>query len=151
MNFFTDIQQRFKPPPYSPMHWPKPLPSNFGEPPMFSTPVGNPAHRRATGREKGSLPCRFLELKKLSWFLKERPWCIHPWVKFSIQNIVLRVSRRKNSKLFPCGPLFLVFLTKSLLKYPSSTKLFLLPSLALKDLWLHTCTQVLFFLQNLSS
>ena len=32
--------------------------------------------------------------------------CVHLWVKPSIQNVVLRASRRKNSKMFPCGASF---------------------------------------------
>ena len=43
----------------------------------------------------------------------------HPWVKSSIQNVVLRVSKTKKSKVFLY---FFVFLTKCLLKYPSSTE-----------------------------
>ena len=39
---------------------------------------------------------------------------IHLWIEFSIQNVVLRVSRQK---LY-----FVVFLTKCLLKCPNSTK-----------------------------
>ena len=37
-------------------------------------------------------------------------------------KIVLRVSRRNNSKLFRVGFFLLVFLANSLLKYPNSTK-----------------------------
>ena len=40
---------------------------------------------------------------------KKDPDCVHLWVKFSIQNVVLRVSGRKNSKIFPGGTFFLVF------------------------------------------
>ena len=43
----------------------------------------------------------------------------HLWVKSSIQNVVLRVSKTKKSKVFLY---FFVFLTKCLLKYPSSTE-----------------------------
>ena len=32
--------------------------------------------------------------------------CAHLWIKFFIQNVILRVSRRKNSKMFS---FFLVF------------------------------------------
>ena len=46
---------------------------------------------------------------------------VHLWVKFSIQNVVLRVSRRKSSKNFPCEAFFIVFLTKCLLKCTNST------------------------------
>ena len=42
-------------------------------------------------------------------FGKKGPDCVHLWVKFPIQNLVLRVSRRKNSKMFPCGTSFFVF------------------------------------------
>ena len=71
----------------------------------------------------------------------------HHWVKFSIQNVVLRVSRRKcflkSPKYFPAMPLFLVFLTKCLSKCPSSTN----PQ-AVIYFWLCTSTQAFFFLQN---
>ena len=30
------------------------------------------------------------------------PDCVHSWIKVSIQSVVLRVSRTKNSKIFPC-------------------------------------------------
>ena len=56
-------------------------------------------HRRATKGERGDL---FENRKKCPDFGKKGPDCDHLWVKFSIQNIVLRVSRRKNSKMFPC-------------------------------------------------
>ena len=47
----------------------------------------------------------FLKIKKCSDFGKK----IHTWVKLSIQNVVLRVSRRKNYKIFSCGTYFCVF------------------------------------------
>ena len=37
---------------------------------------------------------------------KKCPDCVHHWVKFSTQNVVLRVSRRKNVKMFSCGDSF---------------------------------------------
>ena len=40
---------------------------------------------------------------------------------FTLKNIVLRVSRRKRSKIFLVGPFFLVFLTNCLSKFPRST------------------------------
>ena len=69
----------------------------------------------------GRLPGSFWNQKKYPDFEKKGPACVHLWVKFFIQNIVLRVSRRTNSKMFPCWPLFLVFLTERLSKCPSST------------------------------
>ena len=63
-------------------------------------------------------------------FFKNHKKChsdsVHLWVKISIQNVVLRVSRRKNSKIFPCGTFFFKFLTKCLSKWPNSPKLPLL-------------------------
>ena len=57
--------------------------------------------------ERGGLPSPFFEnRKKCPDFWKKGPDCVYLWVKFSIQNVVLRVSRRKNSKMFPCGASF---------------------------------------------
>ena len=80
--------------------------------------------RRATrGEEGGGLPCPFLKIeKKCPAFGKKGPNCVHPWVESSIQNVVLRVSRGKSAKTFPCGAFFLVFLTKSLSKCLNSAK-----------------------------
>ena len=48
----------------------------------------------------------FRNLKKYPDFEKKDPDCVHIWVKFSIENIVSRVSRRKNPIMFPCEALF---------------------------------------------
>ena len=37
------------------------------------------------------LPCPYLKIEN----------CVHLWVRFSIQNVILEVSSRKNSKIFP--------------------------------------------------
>ena len=55
-------------------------------------------------------------------FRKNGSCCVYLWVKFSIQNVVLRVSRRKN-KVFQLGFFFLAFLTKYLSKCTRSTKI----------------------------
>ena len=39
-------------------------------------------------------------------FRKKVSDCVNFWITFSIQNIVLRVSRRKHSTIFPCVTLF---------------------------------------------
>ena len=50
--------------------------------------------------------------------------CVHFWVKFSIQNVVLRVSSRKISEMFPCTASFsCAFDEMFISKYPSSTDL----------------------------
>ena len=51
-------------------------------------------------KEGGGLPCPFFENKK------KCPDCVHPYIKFSIQNVVLRVSKRKNFEMFPCEAFF---------------------------------------------
>ena len=57
------------------------------------------------GREETS-PALFENQKTCPDFGKKGPGCVHLWVKFSIQNVVLRISRRKISKMFPCGASF---------------------------------------------
>ena len=52
------------------------------------------------GREEVS-PGVFENQKKCSDFGKKDPNCFHLWIKFFIQNIVLKVCRRENSKMFP--------------------------------------------------
>ena len=71
--------------------------------------------QRATSLGEVSLPF-FRNWKKCSDFGKKALF------NFSIQNVIVTVSRRKNSKIFPCGAFFIVFLTKYLLKCPNSTK-----------------------------
>ena len=59
---------------------------------------------RACGEEGGGggLPCPFLKIKKkCPDFRKKGPDCVHPYVKF-----ILRVSKRKNFKMFPSGAFF---------------------------------------------
>ena len=58
----------------------------------------------------------------LFWNSKKCPDCVHLWVKFSIQNVVLKLSRRKNSNILPCGAFFLVFVTKSSSQCTNSTR-----------------------------
>ena len=100
-------------------------------------------------RWKGEASLDLLENRKnYHDFGKKGPDFIRLWVMFPIQNIFLRVSRRKNSKILHCRPFFLVFLTKCLSKCPSSTT-FLPP--ALKSFWLRTCTHTIFFLKNAPS
>ena len=85
--------------------------------------------RRSGGRH----PLPFFEnQKKCPDFAKKGPNCVHPQVKFIIQNVILRVSRRKNSKIFPAVLFFIEFLTKFLSKCPNFTK----TSPALKNFWL---------------
>ena len=59
-------------------------------------------NKRATRGERGGLHYHFWKSKKVSWFWKERSWlCPSLDFIFSIQNVVLRVFRRKTSKMIP--------------------------------------------------
>ena len=63
---------------------------------------------RNEGEEGGGLPCPFLKIEKVALILEKKdPNCVHPWVESPIQNVVLKVSRRKSSRIFPAGPFFL--------------------------------------------
>ena len=66
-----------------------------------------------------------------------------------IQNSFLRVSRRENSRMFPSGLFYVVFLMKYLSKCLTSTAS--LPHPFLRNFWLHICTHLLFVLQNAPS
>ena len=51
-------------------------------------------------------PLFFENCTKCPDFYKKGPDCVHLWVdcvQLSIQNVVLRASRRKDSRVFPCG------------------------------------------------
>ena len=102
------------------------------------------SHRYTTKREGGDLLCPFLKIGKSGLILGNKSDCVHLWVKFSIENVALWVSRRKNSKMFPCGTFFVVFLTKSV----SKCSYFHKSSRPLKNFWLRACTQAIFSLPN---
>ena len=73
--------------------------------------------------EGGRLPWRFLKIEKNTLISgKKGPDSVHLWVKYSIENEVLKMSRRTNSKIFPAVPFFLVFLTKFLSQCSYSAK-----------------------------
>ena len=75
------------------------------------------------GGEGGRPPLLFFEnQKKYLDFGKKCPDYVHPLVKFAIQNAVLKVPKRKNSKIFPCETFFLDFLGKCLSKCSNFTK-----------------------------
>ena len=80
-------------------------------------------NRRTTRGEGGRPPLPFFENQK-KWpdFGKKCPDCVHLYAKFAIQNAVLRTSKRKTSKKFPCEVFFLDFLIKCLSKCSNFTK-----------------------------
>ena len=71
--------------------------------------------------ERDASPTIFWKSKRCPSFGKKYPDFVHPAIKFTIQNIVLRLSRTKSSKLFSCRT-FLDFLRKCLLKHPNIKK-----------------------------
>ena len=84
------------------------------------------------GRAEGGSICSFLKIEKNILILaKKCPDFVYFWVKFFIQNVLLRVFRRKKSKLFPYGDFFIVFLI-IFVKVPY----FYESSLPLKNFWL---------------
>ena len=58
-------------------------------------------------------PILFLKLKKIALILEKKPGCVNPYVKFTIQNVLLRVFKRKIFNIFPAEPFSLEFLTTS--------------------------------------
>ena len=53
------------------------------------------------GKEGEFYVAPFLQLNKESCFWRKCPGFIHLWVKFLIENAVLRTSQKKYPKLFP--------------------------------------------------
>ena len=70
------------------------------------------SHVHTQGRGKGLL-LSFENWKRCPDFGKKGPECVHSWIKFSIQNVVLRVSEEKTRKFFPAESYFFVLLTKA--------------------------------------
>ena len=66
------------------------------------------------GGRREAIPTFIENRKKCLDFGKKDIDCVNLWVKFFIQNLVLRVSWRKNSKIFPCGAFRTVGLFKTL-------------------------------------
>ena len=54
----------------------------------------------------GRPPLRFFRNKKNVLILEKKALIVYPYVKFSIQNVVLRVSKRKNFNFFSFGVFF---------------------------------------------
>ena len=66
----------------------------------------------------GLLPCPFWKSKKCPDFEKKDPDCVHLWVKLSIQNLDVRVSRRKNSQNFTLRGLYSCVFDKMFIEVP---------------------------------
>ena len=63
-------------------------------------------------------PVHFWKLKKVPKFWKKVSDCVHPWVKFSIQNVVLRVCRRENWKNLPLRAFYSCFFCEMFFEVP---------------------------------
>ena len=90
-------------------------------------------HSQVRNYGRGEAPTSLFEIEK-SFLLMGRKvlvlgrkvlvGCVHFWVKLSIQNIVLRVSSRKISEMFPCRASFsCAFDEMFISKHPSYTDL----------------------------
>ena len=91
---------------------------------------------RRLWEKEGGLPYPFLKFEKSALILaKKGPHSVHLWSTYSIQNLILRVSKRKNSKIFLRACFFLVLYTNFLSKCPNSAK----QSPVLKNFWLRIC------------
>ena len=64
----------------------------------------------------------FQNQKKRPDFRKKGPDCVHRYIKFAIQNIVVRVLKKKNFEILFYGAFLLEFLTKCLLECRNFTK-----------------------------
>ena len=53
------------------------------------------------GERRETSPVIFLKIKKCPEFGEKALDSVHAYVKCTIQNVVLRASRRKNSEIFP--------------------------------------------------
>ena len=60
--------------------------------------------------------------KKCPDFRKKYPDCVHLWVKCLIWKAILRVSRRKNSEIFPCWAFLWCVVDKMFIEVPNSKK-----------------------------
>ena len=88
------------------------------------------------GRRREASHTLFWNSKKVPWFWQKKgPHSVHLWSTYSIQNLILRVSKRKNSKIFLRACFFLVLYTNFLSKCPNSAK----QSPVLKNFWLRIC------------
>ena len=71
------------------------------------------------GGERGDLPCSCLKIEKKCPDLgKKGPNCVHPWLDSSIPNVILRVSRRKSSKILPGGTFFSCVFDEKFIEVP---------------------------------
>ena len=79
-------------------------------------------------------PLSFLKnRKKCPW--KKSPDCVHLWIKFFIRNVVLTVSWRKNSKIFPSRVFLPCVFDEMFIEVPQFDE----TSSALKNFWLRAC------------
>ena len=80
--------------------------------------------RRVTRGGEGEVsPALFQKLEKSPLICgKKCSDCGHLWVKFSFKMHILRVSRRKNRRFFPCEAFLSCVVGECLSKYPNSKK-----------------------------
>ena len=90
-------------------------------------------------------PLPFFENRKKCPDLgKKGPDCVLPWVKFSIQNVVLKVSRIKNAKKFSQRGLFFVTFWRNVYQIAPIPR----RPPARKNFWLRACNPDLDYLSS---
>ena len=104
-------------------------------------------HSQARNQGRGEAsPALFENRKNCLDFGKKGPGCVNLWVKFFIQNVVLSMSRKKNSKMFASGNSFsCVFDEKFMEVYEKFYKPFI------KNIQSSDIFSTLFFFRNMSA
>ena len=100
------------------------------------------------GKRVDASPALFENQNKCPDLGKKDPDCGYLWVKCSIQNVVLRVSWKKNSKMFPYEVPFSCIVDKMFIEVAYFHNS---PSPTLKKFWLRICIQTLLYWQNAPS
>ena len=124
-----------------------------GERDIYTAYIHQPHSHAHNQKGEGRPPLSFLKIEKSVLILERKTLIVSIFglnVPFKMQ--FQEYIRKKVPKWLHVRPLFPAFLTKCLTKCPSSTNHHPPPSpLVMKNFWLSTCTQVIFFLQNAPS
>ena len=108
-------------------------------------------HNKGGGEKgEGRHPLPFLKIESVLIFERKAQIVSIFGLNFSVYNIVLRVSRRKTSKMLPCRASFSgVFDRIFILKCPSSTNLLHPPPLCTKKfLVAHLHSDIIYFAKH---
>ena len=82
---------------------------------MFVIYFGNDTDGTTMSRHKNKTSPALFENQKIDLILE---FCVYFWAKFSIRNVVLRLSRREKSKTRHCGAYFSCVFGKMFIEVP---------------------------------